>query len=82
MKTREEKQKQEEIPTAVAVLDQWMKLGTILKYSEKPIIFNNSQQSAVKLLEVNIFSTETKDQAVLHKIHTDTRPLNTNYGSK
>ena len=73
MKTREEKPKQEEIPTAVAVLDKWVKIGTILKYSEKPILFSSSQQSAVKSLEANIYSTETRDMAVLHKINTKTR---------
>lgn len=40
---------------------------------EKDITFDKYPQSAVKLLQVNIYSTESQDMAVLHKLHSSTR---------
>lgn len=39
----------------------------------KKITFKNSPQLAVKSLEVNIYSIESEDMAILHRLHTQTR---------
>lgn len=39
------------------------------------ITFKNYPQSAVKSLEVNIYSTESQDMAILHRLHTQTRTI-------
>ena len=70
MEDKNEKQKREELPTAVAALDQLVRFGTVLEFSGKPILFSNSRQSAVKELQVNICSTESQDKPILHKLHT------------
>ena len=70
-----DKGKQEELPTVVETLQKLVKYGTVLEYPEKPIIFESSPQSAVKKLEVRICSTETLDQSILHKLHTQTRSI-------
>lgn len=70
----EDKGKQEEqTPTVIEALQKLVKYGTVLEFQEKPIIFESSPQSAVKKLEVRICSTETLDQSILHKLHTQTR---------
>ena len=61
------------LPTITEALDRLMTRGTVLKYQERQITFNESRLSAVKSLEVNICSTESLDLALLHKLYTLTR---------
>ena len=61
------------LPTITEALDRLMTHGTVLKYQERQITFNESRLSAVKSLEVNICSTESLDLALLHKLYTLTR---------
>ena len=63
------------LPTITEALDRLLTRGTVLKYPERQITFNESRLSAVKSLEVNICSTETEDMALLHKLHTKTREV-------
>ena len=63
------------LPTITGALDRLMKRGTVLKYPERQVTFNESRLSAVKSLEVNICSTETADMALLHKLYTKTREV-------
>jgi len=63
----------EELPTVAEVLDRELRPGGILIYQERDVIFKNAAQSAVKTLKVNIVSTESRDLAVLHQLHTQTR---------
>jgi len=60
------------LPTITEALDRLMTRGTVLKYPERQITFNESRLSAVKSLEVSICSTESQDIALLHKLHTKT----------
>ncbi|OGD95537.1 hypothetical protein A3A48_00780 [Candidatus Curtissbacteria bacterium RIFCSPLOWO2_01_FULL_37_9] len=64
-----------EVPTVTDILDQFMTQSTILGYREKPIKIENSPQSTVKFLDVNICSMETRDIALLHKLHTKTQQI-------
>lgn len=66
---------EDELPTVVEVLERKMRPGTIMIYQEKDVVFKNSSQSAVKSLKVNIVSTEFKEMAVLHQLHTQTRSV-------
>ncbi len=63
----------DELPTVIEVLERELRPGTVLVYQEKDIIFNDSSQSAVKSLKVNIVSTESQDMATLHRLHSLTR---------
>lgn len=65
--------KTKDLPTVVEVLNQLVRPGTVLMYPEKEIAFQNSPQAVVKILSVNICSTETTDMSALHKIHTQIR---------
>jgi len=72
--TKEERVKNdEELPTVLEVLEKEMRLGTVLVYRERDVMFKNSSQSAVKSLQVNIVSTESQDMSILHRLHTLTR---------
>lgn len=62
--------KESELPQLADVLIKEMGIGTIFTYPEKEIVFPNSKQSPVKSLKVNIVSTDSKDLATLHKLHT------------
>lgn len=64
-----------ELPTVMEVLERELRLGTVLVYQEKDVIFNNSTQSSVKSLTVTISSMESRDMAVLHRLHAQTRAL-------
>jgi hypothetical protein len=73
-RTKKEKLVNEaELPTVAEVLDRELRPGGILIYQEKDVVFKSSTQAAVKSLKVNIVSTESKDLAVLHQLHTQTR---------
>lgn len=71
--TQDKNDQEEQIPTVVETLQKLVKYGAVLEFQEKPIIFESSPQPAVKKLEVRVCSTETMDQSVLHKLHTNTR---------
>ena len=63
------------LPTITEALDRLLTRGTVLKYPERQITFNESRLSAVKSLEVNICSTEANDIALLHRLYTKTREI-------
>lgn len=71
----EEKQGQEQLPPLSEVIEKLMSPGTVLTYPELEIAFGQSRQAAVKSLKVRVFSTESRDMAVLHKLHTQTREI-------
>ena len=59
----------EDLPLITDVLKKLITPGTVLMYPEKEITMESSPQTAVKTLQVNICSTETKDMSILHKIN-------------
>jgi len=65
--------KESELPTVMEVLEREVQFGVVLQYPEKDIIFPEAKLSPVKSLKVNIISTESRDMAVLHKLHSQTR---------
>ncbi|OGC51514.1 hypothetical protein A2982_02320 [candidate division WWE3 bacterium RIFCSPLOWO2_01_FULL_39_13] len=70
-----DKDEVQDLPAITEALDRLMKRGTVLKYPERQITFNESRQSAVKSLEVNICSTEAEDMSLLRKLYTKTREV-------
>lgn len=73
---KNKKDQTKDLPTVSELVEKLMTPGTVLgrlEFPEKPIIFESSPQSAVKKLEVKITSTESVDQSILHKLHTQTR---------
>jgi len=68
-------QNEEDLPTVIEVLERELRLGTVLVYRAKDIIFKNAAQSAVKSLGVTISSMESQDMAVLHRLHSQTRSV-------
>lgn len=80
MQTKDESDNQ--IPTLKEVLNKIMTPGGVvgnisapISFPDDPISFDNSPLSAVKTLGVNIYSTETEDMGILHKLHTATRSV-------
>lgn len=65
----------QDLPPVTDVLMSLTMPGTILTYPEKPLTFKESTQQAVKTLEVTVSSTESKDQSILHKLHTKMRDM-------
>lgn len=70
-----EEQSKEELPTILEAIQKLRTRSTVLVYSEKPILFPDSRQTAVKTLEVNICSTESSNKAILHKLHSKIREI-------
>lgn len=52
----------------------YSQIRVVIIQGEK-ITFEKHPQSVVKSLEVNIYSTESQDMAILHKLHTNTRSV-------
>jgi len=80
MQTKDENINQ--IPTLKQALDKLMTSGTVvgqisapISFEDDSIIFDNSPLSAVKSLKVNLYSTETEEMGILHKLHTMTRSV-------
>lgn len=60
------------LPSVVDLLTQLTTPGTIYEFPEADLMFENCGQSAVKSLKVKILSTESKDLAILHRLHSRT----------